>query len=150
MPDDPSFTEHPEHATWKRRMAELEASGLTTSDAQGVCDIEWLRGKFNTTKTSAPKHIACPTCGRTNQDNAIACWRCSTPIAKHRTSPPIMDEEDARADLKNQCAELRARNAALEAALRNCLIPLQDAQNQLHHTRAAAAYLDAKLLLRES
>ena len=90
------------------------------------CRAPWKGDKITTTETSAPK------------------------LEAGLPQLPIMDEEDARADLKNQCAELKARNAALEAALRNCLIPLQDAQNQLHHTRAAAAYLDAKLLLRES
>ncbi len=73
------------------------------------------------------------------------------------TKPPIMDDDDTRRDLAKLCQdqtklilELSQRNKALAAALRNCLAPLQDAQNQLHHARAAAAYLDAKLILRES
>ena len=34
-----------EHMTYAQRVAELEAEGLTTSDAQGVADAEQMKGR---------------------------------------------------------------------------------------------------------
>ena len=37
---------HDQNANYERRVRELEAEGLTRSDAQGVADVEVMRGKL--------------------------------------------------------------------------------------------------------
>jgi uncharacterized protein YoaH (UPF0181 family) len=41
MIDDPSYRHHPQHQQYLQRVQELEAQGLTTSDAQSIADMEW-------------------------------------------------------------------------------------------------------------
>lgn len=46
--------------------------------------------------------------------------------------------------------ELLHHNNTLVAALKDTLAPLQDAQNQLHHTKAAAAFINARQAIKHN
>lgn len=43
----PSHVESPHYEAYCKRVAELEAEGLTTSDAQGVADVQFNNKPFN-------------------------------------------------------------------------------------------------------
>lgn len=47
LTDHPMFANHPQHAAYQARIASLEADGLTTSDAQGTADAEYMMGYFD-------------------------------------------------------------------------------------------------------
>lgn len=70
-------------------------------------------------------------------------------------SMPTMDDEDLLQDLNRLCKEqqetiatLTTQRDSLIAALKDTLSPLQDAQNQLHHVAAAAAFINAREIIR--
>lgn len=62
------------HVAWDARVAQLEAEGLTRSDAQSVADVEEQKGRLLMTHTpiESPKDYfeltgECPTCHTTMQ-----------------------------------------------------------------------------------
>jgi hypothetical protein len=49
---EPSHVNHPRHDDWTARVAALEEEGLTTSDAQGIADLEFRKDATDSWKFS--------------------------------------------------------------------------------------------------
>lgn len=108
----------------------------------------------------------CPWCNGSgiHHGRICICSKCESAakaatekvaVFKNSGPPIIMDEDDFRRDLQRLCqeqrdtiTELTTMRNSLVAALKDTLPPLQDAQNQLHHVAAAAAYINAREIIR--
>lgn len=132
------------------------------------CFAPWIEpaAKAASRETSAPKtrrihSIKCLKCQEPNAQTNTNCFNCGETLPAFVMPPPIMDEdmdEDGlRRDLQRLCQEQQAQIAELTtmrdsliAALKDTLAPLQDAQNQLHHAAAAAAFINAREIIRHT